>query len=219
MVRYSWVLPGGPKWPNLGLAHQKLLTRLYYSANDIQVSASFFDAIRKSAAVPNGVEVGIVYGPNWDNYPAPEVVAAKIDQYVRDLGATAKQMAVIIDQEEHDSDYILAILRSWRALRPTRPTGWTLEGHQDWVSVDLANFINQDPNTIVMPQLYTGAGGAIEQPVDGAAEFRRYCMSRANGGMAIYPARIVPFVTPRWKLPAWWEGCLFQENWDQLANA
>lgn len=216
MMRAALVLPGGPKWPDLTKCQKYGITRLHYTANDPQVDAAFFDAIRKSSTNPNGVEVGIMYGPNWDNYPAPETVASRMDQYVRDLGANAKQMAVMLDQEQHDSDYVLAILQAWRVLRPTRPTIWTLEGHQNWISVDLANFINADHNLLVAPQLYTGANGSIDEPIAGGPELRRYAMSRPMGGMGIYPSRVLEFISPRFPLEAWWEGFLYLENWAQL---
>src|SRR5205823_7928072 len=80
-----------------------------------------FQAIRERS-----IEVGIMRDPSWENNSAIDL-ARELDADLGRLGSSNSQCAVLADIEYHDSAYITAFLGEWRALRPRRVTGWTLE--------------------------------------------------------------------------------------------
>ncbi len=47
MSHFAFVNPGGPKVPDLAKARRYGITRLYWQANDPQISAGLFLAIRE----------------------------------------------------------------------------------------------------------------------------------------------------------------------------
>jgi hypothetical protein len=65
MSHFAFVNPGGPKVPDIAKAKRYGITRLYWQANDPQISAGLFLAIRE-----RGMEVGIMRDPTWDNSSA-----------------------------------------------------------------------------------------------------------------------------------------------------
>src|SRR5205823_5962396 len=80
-----------------------------------------FQAIRERS-----IEVGIMRDPSWENNSAIDL-ARELDADLGRLGSSNSQCAVLADIEYHDPAYITAFLGEWRALRPRRVTGWTLE--------------------------------------------------------------------------------------------
>ena len=68
-----------------------------------------------------------------------------------------KQCSVVMDVEQHDPDWILAAIRTFRAKRPGRYLYWTCEYHQaGWMTPTLRDWINRDPLTWIVPQAYLG---------------------------------------------------------------
>src|SRR5437870_4146447 len=127
----AFVNPGGPLVPDLAKAKRYGITRLYWQANDPQLSAGILLGIRE-----RGMEVGILRGPEWTQASAL-ALARQLDADLARLGSSNSQCAVLADIEYHDAAYIQAFLREWRDLRPQRVTGWTLEPNQGgWMAPD-----------------------------------------------------------------------------------
>jgi hypothetical protein len=63
---------------------------------------------------------------------------------------------VCVDIETHDVAYILAFLKRWRELRPTRTTDWTLEPFQGGLFTPADAIHIAAANVRVIPQLYFG---------------------------------------------------------------
>jgi len=147
---FAFVNPGGPQVPDLAKAKRYGITRLYWEAHDAQISAGLFQAIRERS-----MEVGIMRDPAWDNSSAIDL-ARELDADLGRLGSSNSQCAVLADIEYHDPAYITAFLSEWRALRPMRVTGWTLEPLQGgWMN---AAFVKEvvSAHVGVFPQSYLG---------------------------------------------------------------
>lgn len=146
----AFVNPGGPQVPDLAKARRYGITRLYWQANDVDISAGLFRAIRE-----HGFEVGIMRDPSWDHLSAHDL-ARQLDADLVRLGSGNSQCAALADVEYHDAAYLVSFLHEWRQLRPARVTGWTLEPFQGgWVTKDLAALILTSQVT-VFPQAYYG---------------------------------------------------------------
>lgn len=172
MSRYAFVNPGGPLVPDIVVVRRYALTRLYWQANDVQISADFFQDLRDSPGW-RGVELGIVRDPIWGTltnveYDAeraagrmPQALGAhelanRLSNDLTRLGSSQKQCAVQADIEYHDPAYLTAFLQEWRALRPNRVTGWTLEPLQGgWMSPVFVDTLKR-AKVGVYPQAYFG---------------------------------------------------------------
>jgi ribosomal protein S18 len=147
---FAFVNPGGPQVPDLAKAKRYGITRLYWQANDPQISAGLFMAIRE-----RGFEVGIMRDPSWQKNTASDL-ARELDADLVRLGSGNAQCAVLVDIEYHDPAYIITFLNEWRQLRPRRETGWTLEPLQGgWFTRELVRKVN-DAVVGVYPQSYFG---------------------------------------------------------------
>ena len=150
MSHFAFVNPGGPQVPDLAKVKRYGITRLYWQANDPQISGGLLLAIRE-----RGMEVGIMRDPHWDGLSAPDLARTLDSDLVR-LGSGDSQCAVLADIEYHDHAYLIAFLQAWRHLRPRRLTGWTLEPLQGgWMPDTLAAEITRCDVT-VYPQTYFG---------------------------------------------------------------
>src|SRR6266566_2789928 len=134
----AFVNPGGPLIPDIAKARRYGVTRLYWQANDKQLSPDLFTSIRNQ-----GIEVGILRGPEWTNASADDL-ARELDADLVRLWSGDKQCAVLADIEAHDAAYVIEFLREWRALRPRRETGWTLEPNQGgWFTAELVQELSR----------------------------------------------------------------------------
>src|SRR5438552_2641201 len=120
----AFVNPGGPLVPDLAKAKRYGITRLYWQANDPQLGADLLLSMRDQ-----GIEVGILRGPEWTQASADDL-ARELDADLVRLGSGNSQCAVLADIEAHDPLYVIEFLHEWRLLRPHRVTGWTLEPNQ-----------------------------------------------------------------------------------------
>jgi ribosomal protein S18 len=194
---FAFVNPGGPKVPDLAKAKRYGITRLYWEARDPQISAALFLAIRE-----RGMEVGIMRDPSWDNSSAIDL-ARELDADLGRLGASNSQCAVLADIEYHDPAYITAFLDEWRALRPRRVTGWTLEPLQGgWMSPEFVYTLTWTAMAI-FPQSYLGN----MSPVD--PDLVR-CDLTERG----IPKGMVGVVYNAAHIPTHWDGIAFR--FDQL---
>jgi hypothetical protein len=147
---FAFVNPGGPAVPDLAKAKRYGITRLYWEARDPQINPGLLQAIRD-----RGIETGIMRDPSWQNDSAIDL-ARYLDSDLTRLVLTSPQSAVLADIEYHDPAYIMAFLHEWRALRPRRITGWTLEPLQGgWFTPELVAAIRL-ANVVIYPQTYLG---------------------------------------------------------------
>jgi len=181
---FAFVNPGGPQVPDLAKAKRYGIIRLYWQANDPQISAGLLLAIRD-----RGMEVGIMRDPSWDNRSAIDL-ARTLDADLVRLGSGSSQCAVLADIEYHDPTYVIAFLHEWRQLRPARVTGWTLEPLQGgWFTNDLRLFI-RDARVEVFPQAYYGNMSPVAPDLVRCDLIERG-LPRARVG-AVYSARDIP---------------------------
>jgi hypothetical protein len=214
MSHFAFVNPGGPSQPDYVKAAKYALTRLYWQANDEQLSRSIIDAVgtRKIGG-------GVLRDPIWGHLsrldydaavtagkpPAPLGaidLARTLDADLSKLGfgstTAPDSCAVLADIEYHDPAYIMALLDEWRQLRPKRVTGWTLEPLQGgWFTKDLCVAILAAQVT-VFPQTYTGGMG--DEDVDEV---------RSNLVQAGLPRGMVAPVYDAAHIPPYWDGIAF----------
>jgi ribosomal protein S18 len=194
---YAFVNPGGPQVPDLAKARQYGITRLYWQANDPEISAGLFLAIRE-----RGMEVGIMRDPSWTHASALDL-ARMLDADLVRLGSSNSQCAVLADIEYHDHAYIEAFLSEWRALRPSRVTGWTLEPLQGgWMSPVFVATVRRAA-VEVFPQTYLGNMAPVDPDLCRADLIERGMLRSSVG--AVYNAT---------HLPTHWDGIAYR--FDQL---
>lgn len=172
---------------------------LYYDATDDQVDSAFLDELRGLK-----IKVGVTRDPVWGNLDAV-TLARTMDADLARLGSANKQCYMIADIEamwQRGSAYVLAWLKEWRSLRPSRITAWTTEPFQGGtISDELVGKINTDPNLIVVPQLYfAGMVDAVESRVVLDLAQRR-----------IRPDRIYPYYDAE-DMPGAFDGLVFDFN-------
>lgn len=184
MSHFAFVNPGGPQVPDLAKAKRYGITRLYWQANDPQISAGLLLAIRD-----RGMEVGIMRDPHWDNLSAIDL-ARTLDADLVRLGSGNSQCAVLADIEYHDPAYITAFLHEWRSLRPARVTGWTLEPLQGgWMPPDFCTLVTR-ASVSVFPQTYLGNMSPVAPDLCRADLIER---GLSRGWVsAVYSARDIP---------------------------
>jgi hypothetical protein len=191
--RYAFVNPGGPLVPDLAKAKRYGITRLYWQANDPQINAGLFQAIRDRQ-----MEVGLMRDPSWNHASAIDL-ARQCDADLVRLGSGNAQCAVLADIEYHDAAYVQAFLHEWRALRPRRVTGWTLEPMQGgWFTPDFCKVLVQAALT-VFPQTFLG--DMTPAPPDPVRS------QLINAGL---PRGMVALVYDGAHIPAWWDGLAFR---------
>ena len=107
-----------------------------------------------------------------------------------------------LDHEGHDPDDVLLMLRTWRKLRPTQDTSWTMEGFQGgWMDeVFVAEVVQLKIR--VVPQCYYGAAGRIEGLFD-TLEAARDLTARG------FPDHLVTPFYDAAALPRNWSGFAF----------
>lgn len=197
MSHYAFVNPGGPQVPDLAKAKRYGITRLYWQANDPQISAGLFLAIRERA-----MEVGIMRDPSWDNLSAHELARTLNADLVR-LGASDSQCAVLADIEYHSTGYVSAFLDEWRTLRPNRATGWTLEPLQGgWMDAAFVQTVTRR-GVAVYPQAFLGNMSPVDPDL-----VRCDLLERG------LPRGAVSCVYSAASLPTHWDGIAFR--FDQL---
>lgn len=130
------------------------ITEPYYSVADPRVTAAYLEDVRARGFTP-GVYAAWNWYPGLDGAGFAERLHAELLR-INWLG----NPAVCADIETHDVTYILAFLKRWRQLRPTRRTDWTLEPWQGGLFTTQA--IRDDIASAkvgIVPQYY---GGSME---------------------------------------------------------
>jgi len=200
-VKAAWVRPGGPRIPDGGKLAKYGITTLYWDATDPVLMTTnkakepFLVEMRKY------VRVGITRDPVWTGSTGKQLAGLLATDLHR-LESDNLQCYVIADIEalwQRGSAYVLEWLKAWRTLKPTRVTAWTTEPTQGGViSDELVTAINNDPNLIVVPQIYyAGMVDAVESRVVLDLAARK-----------IRPDRIYPYYDAG-DMPAAWDGIIF----------
>jgi hypothetical protein len=169
---FAFVNPGGPSQPDYAKAAKHGIKRLYWQANDEQLTKGVIEAVGK-----RGIAPGLMRDPTWGTLsrleydalrakggkPTPldaptlaHTLSQDLTRFGFDPSTTSDSCAVLVDFEEHSVTYMLTFLEIWRELRSTRVTGWTLEPHQGgWFTSDLVRLLMQT-KVAVFPQAYYG---------------------------------------------------------------
>jgi hypothetical protein len=95
---------------------------------------------------------------NWYGDPSGLAFATEVDRLVSQVApnATPEWPRVMLDDERHEPATILALLRSWRRLRPVQSTAWTMESMQGgWMDAVFVQGVT-DARVRLAPQCYTG---------------------------------------------------------------
>lgn len=150
-LRALWIDEGSkPEWGRL-----VPFTHLFLSTRDATTAA--LNEIRM-----RGFQAGIYRVTTWDEGVDDGKEWAKLlsDDVARCVGGDGRgldvQLAVQADIEQHDSAFIVAFLKEWRARRPRRDTSWTMEGFQGGWMREIRQQIN-DSGVKLIPQAYDGA--------------------------------------------------------------
>jgi hypothetical protein len=119
-----------------------------------------------------------------------------------------KQCFVMADIEYQSNLFLVEFLKEWRRLRTARFTVLTVESMQGgWWEPDLVQLVNADPNLVIAKQNYEGDMDKLDGWVTARDLIRR----------GVNPEKITSFHSCRQPVEGWWDGCLFLENWEQLA--
>jgi hypothetical protein len=216
---FAFVNPGGPLVPDIDKVRHYAITRLYWQANDVQISAGLFQGLRDNPKW-HGVELGIMRDPIWGTLTNVEYdkmrldgklppplgavdLARTLDGDLLRLGSSNSQCAVLADIEYHDPAYVQAFLREWRDLRPSRVTGWTMEPLQGgWMDTAFVHEVT-DRFCYVYPQTYYGNMSPVDPD-----------LVRADLVERGFPRNsVAPFYNAA-HIPTHWDGIAFR--FDQL---
>lgn len=166
-MRAAYVNPGGPNVPDQAKARLMGVDQFVWDATD--PVAPFGLAALLVTMSGAGWKVAVNRNTRNELWPDSETDAVKFGQQLsgdltrlqRDGG---RQCSVVADIEGHDSDWILAALRAFRAKRPGRFLYWTLEPLQaGWMTPALRDFVNHDPLTWIVPQKYRGSMAPVSE--------------------------------------------------------
>jgi hypothetical protein len=193
-MKAVWIDAGNdPLWERLA---QHGITRLYFPVSD-----PLPDVQRRLADTKaRGLSGGLYSAWNWyEGLSGPEY-ADVMHKRVKEIApnATATWPKIQLDDETHDPDRILGLLRRWRQLRPGTDTSWTLECFQGgWMSPEFAAEIVRLKIRVV-PQCYVGG----MEPVCTLAAARD--LTRRG----IPDSLVTPFYDAA-QLPVGWDGFAF----------
>jgi len=201
--------PGGDAyWPNWVRLHTYGVTRIYFPLYRYDVPTARFVLNDTGELTPEYVagvrSQGIEYATyncwNWVNsYSNPVVMANEAVEIMNSLGTTAH----MFNDETHDSDRILILLKAFRTKRARGPISWALEGMQGgWFKKSLVNWINGDTNCVVVPEAFLG--DMVPLPINKV---------RANLiAEGIATNRVKVFLDASKPLDSTWDGCLLSEE-------
>ncbi len=169
------------------------------------------DPVASKASLADCRKRGVGVGLKMNG--AGAAVADEMHQALTDhgFGSTTgpTSCGAMFDAEMHNSLPIVQLLQRWRQLRPTRYTVWTLESFQGgvwtWISPQLIQVVNADPNLLVCVQEYGTVAGDQLYPFMGAAardELERLGFLRE---------RLTSFIGVKSgvQVPYGWEGVLY----------
>lgn len=169
--------------------------------NTQQLNNTFRSDVTKA-----GIQFGIFRDPHWDGINDYNQLAqlAHDDINKATEGSNARQCAYMFDIEfpYRDGNWLLALFKAFRKLRPGRLLSWTMEPLQGgWIKgfPALVDWINHDINFVVVVQNFFGN-------MDPAgADALRENMKQTG----IDPRRVRIFHDAAKPRPSTWDGCLF----------
>lgn len=167
---------------------------------------------------------GVYMAWNWPIYAG--LSGAQVAEHVhQQIAATIKYPKpawpkVQFDIEAHDPDFILAVLRRFRELRPTQDVSWTMESFQGgWMSPAFAQEI-VNLKVRVVPQLYLGQMAQIELRESNPAKFwKQIADQQVAQDMALrdltrrgFPENLITGFYDGAALPARYDGFIFTQG-------
>ncbi len=192
LMRYVWTDAGDDPDFNVGNRHG--IDGYYFPMFDDLTTRE-----RLEDCKGRGYAVGLYIAWNWPqvkNSSPTEVASIMSEEYKRCYVAGLRMQ---YNDESHEPDKILTVLRAWRNLRSTVGTSWTMEGMQGgWMSKAFAAAV-MNLKIRLAPQLYNGA---MTQVWDSLAAQR----DLTKRGFA--DLLISPFYDAA-KLPHYWNGFAF----------
>lgn len=129
--------------------HAHAIECVYYAANAPQANRTEFDA-----AAAAGFRVGIYAAWNWESW-TPVEFAEWVHERLLQIGSPLNPW-VCLDIETHDVPWTVGALTSYRQLRPSRKTDWTLEPMQGGLFSPAAVSTINGLNIGIDPQHYGG---------------------------------------------------------------
>lgn len=181
-----------------------------WTRNERQVTADYRNAVVSTQRF----QYGVYRDPHWDGIQDPNTLAqlAHLDIVAATGGNKFLSCSFMFDIEfpYRDGDWLLAVFKAFRMLRPGRLLSWTMEPMQGgWIKSfpALVNWINRDLNAVVVGQTF----GAKMEPVD--PELVRRDLIDAG----FLPARVRLFLDAAKPRPPKWDGSLFHAQRLRLA--
>jgi len=168
-------------------------THLFFDMFDPRITRAYLVWVESK-----GFKTGLYMVTNWPQFVGKtgKQVAEIVDDRVSKVGT--KVTKIQFDMEEHDPDFILAVLQRWRQLRPKQDTSWTMESWQGgWMSPEFVQEI-LSLRVRVVPQYYKGNMEVAAQDV-GLKDMLK----------AGFPYEIVTGFYDAAALPWGWEGFAF----------
>lgn len=172
----------------------------------------------------NNLAAGVYMAWNWPIYAglSGEQVADHVHEQITDTIKYPKPSwpKVQFDIEAHDPDFILALLRRWRQLRPTQDTSWTMESFQGgWMSPAFVQEVLA-LKVRVVPQFYLGRMANIDLRDSNPAEFwKQISEQQVAQDMALrdltrrgFPENLVTGFHDGAALPARYDGFIFTQG-------
>lgn len=155
-MRAVWIDNGSD--PDYARLARYGITAPYFDPRDPRVTPTYLDGVKA-----HGVSPGIYFAWNWYTPRPPAVLAQTMSDDLKRLGWAGNPPVCIDIEKGHGLDdtnvvaYVVAFFQAWRALRPTRPTDYTLEGFQGglWSPQKVKQLVAT--NVGVCPQMYDGA--------------------------------------------------------------
>lgn len=197
-MRSLWVDAGNDcDWAR---AHAHKMTALYYPVND-----PIADVKRRVAETKaHGYTPGVYMAWNWPEFAGLSGVdmAEKMHSLVASVEAGGIAVKVQFNNELHDPTLIRGMLSRWRALRPTKDTSWTMEGHQGaWMTPEFVKAIVAARIRLV-PQLYN---------FDMTQIWDSLAMARDLTKRGFPDSLVSPFYDAA-HLPHWWDGFAYTQG-------
>lgn len=196
-MRYAWV--DSEHNPRDDLAAQFGIDGWFFDPRDAFVTKPYLETWCEK----KGRVAGIYLGHAWGEFGStPESFVLKALSWVKPLRKSNSFPKVQWDLEQHDPEFILRVLRLWRASLPGQETSWTLEpGQGGLFGPEFITEITQKLRVRVVPQLF---GGPMK-PYDA----RWVLEDLTSRG---WPPHVISFCHDGALLHAGWSGYAFTMN-------
>lgn len=167
----------------------------YFSLKDPRVTKTYLAQVKAQ-----GFRPGVYAAWNWGTWSGAEF-AEWVHEKLKPLQVSQNNPLVHLDIETHDVLWILQALQTYRRLRPSKATGWTLESHQGGLFSAAQVAAIKAQNLDILPQAYTGS--MVRQESD------RVVLDLVLRGFD--PKRIWCFLDAA-QVGNWWGGVLYTQG-------